>query len=181
MDPKLLESLSNRISPDELKTKEFKKVMMGYSPEEVVAFLDQTAKTWIQVQKRERDLIQKIELLNTEISQWKKREEEIVKIKQDAIQEAQQIRELGAKDAEKLLRQVEEKAQDIRVKTEEWLAEVINKVQETERQKNNFMTAFKSALDSHYDLIKNDQELAEPLTHQLDSFLKTVMQSSGTH
>lgn len=181
MENKNLESLSEKISPTELKNKEFKKVMRGYCPEDVVAFLEQTAKAWTQVQKREKELIQKIESLNAEISHWRQRETEITKIRQEALKEAEQIKEAGAKDAEKLLQQVEEKAQEIRIKTEEWLAEVINKVQETERQKNNFMTAFKSALDSHYELIKNDQELSEPLTHQLNSFLKSVMQSSSTH
>lgn len=181
MDNKNLESLADRISPTELKNKEFKKVMRGYCPEEVVAFLDQTAKAWVQVQKREKDLLQKIESLSAEISHWRQRESEIAKIKQDALKEAEQIKEVGAKDAQNLLNQVEEKAQEIRVKTEEWLAEVINRVQETERQKNNFMTAFKSALDSHYELIKNDQQLAQPLSHELDSFLKSVMSGTRTH
>jgi cell division initiation protein len=181
MENKHLDSLSEKISPTELKNKEFKKVMLGYSPEDVVSFLDQTAKAWTQVQKREKELIQKIESLNAEISHWRQRETEINKIKQDAIKEAEAIIEAGSEEAQKLFRQVEEKAQDIRQKTEEWLAEVINQVQETERRKSNFMTAFKSALDSHYELIKNDEELTEPLSQRLDSFLKSVMQSSSHH
>ncbi|MFM8314997.1 MAG: DivIVA domain-containing protein [Deltaproteobacteria bacterium] len=181
MENKNLESLSEKISPTEIKNKEFKKVMLGYSPEEVVEFLDKTAKAWTQVQKKEKELIQKIESLNAEISHWRQRESEIVKVKQDAIKEAEAIIEEGSKEAEKLFRQVEDKAQEIKQKTEEWLAEVINQVQETERRKNNFVTAFKSALDSHYEWIKNDQNSVEPLSHQLDSFLKSVMQSTSTH
>ncbi len=181
MEHKNLESLAEKISPTQIKNQEFKKVMLGYSPDEVIAFLDQTAKTWTQVQKREKELLHKIESLNAEISHLRQREGEINKIRQEAVKEAEVIKESGAKEAEKLLKQVEEKAQEIRIKTEEWLAEVINQVQETERQKTNFMTAFKSALDGHYELIKNDQELSEPLTYQLDSFLKSVMQSSRTH
>jgi cell division initiation protein len=181
MENKQLDSLSEKISPSELKNKEFKKVMLGYSPEDVVSFLDQTAKAWTQVQKREKELIQKIESLNAEISHWRQRESEINKIKQDAIREAEAIIEAGSEEATKLFKQVEDKAQDIRQKTEEWLAEVINQVQETERRKSNFITAFKSALDSHYELIKNDQELTEPLSKRLDTFLKSVMQTSSHH
>jgi cell division initiation protein len=181
MENKHLDSLSEKISPSELKNKEFKKVMLGYSPEDVVSFLDQTAKAWTQVQKREKELIQKIESLNAEISHWRQRESEINKIKQDAIREAEAIIEAGSEEATKLFKQVEDKAQDIRQKTEEWLAEVINQVQETERRKSNFITAFKSALDSHYELIKNDQELTEPLSKRLDTFLKSVMQTSSHH
>jgi cell division initiation protein len=181
MENKQLDSLSEKISPSELKNKEFKKVMLGYSPEDVVSFLDQTAKAWTQVQKREKELIQKIESLNAEISHWRQRESEINKIKQDAIREAEAIIEAGSEEATKLFKQVEDKAQDIRQKTEEWLAEVINQVQETERRKSNFIIAFKSALDSHYELIKNDQELTEPLSKRLDTFLKSVMQTSSHH
>jgi cell division initiation protein len=181
MENKQQESLAEKISPTELKNKEFKKVMLGYSPEEVVAFLDSTAKAWTHVQKREKELLQKIESLNAEISHWRQREGEINRVKQDAIKEAETIVSEASREAEKLFRQVEDKAQEIRVKTEEWLAEVINQVQETERQRSNFMTAFRSALDSHYELIRNEQETGEPLTRRLDIFLKSVMQSSSTH
>ena len=131
--------------------------------------------------KREKEILQKIESLNAEISHWRQKETEITRIRQEAIKESELIKEAGLKDAEKLFRQVEERAQDIRMRTEEWLTEVINQVQETERQKSHFMTAFKSALDSHYDLIKNDQELSEPLSQRLDNFLKTVTQSPSSH
>ncbi len=181
MENKTIDALSEKISPTELKNKEFKKVMLGYSPEEVVSFLDKTAKAWTLVQKREKELLQKIESLNAEISHWRQKETEITRIRQEAIKESEVVKEAGLKDAEKLFRQVEERAQDIRMRTEEWLTEVINQVQETERQKSHFMTAFKSALDSHYDLIKNDQELSEPLSQRLDNFLKTVTQSPSSH
>ncbi|MBM4303622.1 MAG: DivIVA domain-containing protein [Deltaproteobacteria bacterium] len=181
MEHKNLESLSEKISPTEIKNKEFKKVMLGYSPEEVVEFLDLTAKAWIQVQKKEKELIQKNDSLNAEISHWRQRESEISQIKEDAIKEAETIIQAASQEAETLFKQVEEKAQDIRQKTEEWLAEVINQVEETERRKNSFISAFKSALDSHYEIIKNDQQASEPLSRRLDTFLKSVMQSSSTH
>lgn len=181
MGSKTSEALSEKLSPTEIKNKEFKKVMLGYSPEDVVAFLDQTAKHWTQVQKKEKELIQKVESLTEELSGWKQRESEINQIKQNAIKEAEEIIEAGSEEAAKLFKQVEEKAQEIKQKTEEWLAQVISQVEETERRKNSFMSAFKSALDSHYELIKNEQESTEPLSRRLDTFLKSVMESSATH
>lgn len=181
MENKIREALSEKISPADIKNKEFKKVMLGYSPEDVVAFLDKTAKHWIQVQKKEKEMLQKIDSLNAEISKWKQKESEIEQIKQDAIKEAEAIIEAGSEEASKLFKQVEDKAQEIRQKTEEWLAQVISQVEETERRRNSFVSAFKSALDSHYELIKNDQELTEPLSQRLDTFLKSVMDNSPTH
>ena len=75
-------------------------------------------------------------------------------------------------EAEKMLAETEEKAGSIRKRTEGWLEEVIAKVEETQRQKKNFLTAFRSSLDSHYELIKSEEEEAEPLTAKLSDVLR---------
>lgn len=173
MDAKNPQSLAQKLTPTEIKNKEFSKAMLGYNPKEVVEFLDATAKAWEKVQKNEKELLDKIHSLNDEILRWKGREGEMEKLKERANQEAEAIREEARQQAQKLFIEVEEKANAIRAKTEEWLGNVIAEVSETERQKSNFMTAFKSALDSHYALIKAEQEEGEPLTAKLSHLLKS--------
>jgi hypothetical protein len=46
-------------------------------------------------------------------------------------------------------------------------------VEETQRQKKNFLTAFRSALDSHYALIRSEEEDAEPLAGKLSGILRS--------
>ena len=99
--------------------------------------------------------------LEAEVASWQAREKEIEEIKASAIAESK-----------KLLAETEEKAESIRVKTETWLEEVIAQVEETQRQKKNFLTAFRSALDSHYALIRTEEEDAEPLTAKLTDVLR---------
>ena len=181
MENKLANALSEKLSPKEIKTKEFKKVVLGYAPNEVVDFLAQTARAWEAVQKKEKELLDKIQSLQAEIAMWKEKEKEIILLKESVLEEADKIKRDAEIQAQKMFNQVEDKANGIRTRTEAWLAEVINQVQETERQKSNFMKAFRSALDSHYELIKNDQELAEPLSHQLDNFLKSVNEGVASH
>ena len=179
MDNKNLNSVSDALTPVEIKNKEFARAMLGYNPKEVVDFLDLTAKTWEKVQKHEKELLDKIHTLQEEVIRWKGRESEAEKVKERAHQEAAAIKEEATKEASKHFMLVEERASAIRLKTEEWLESVIAQVTETERQKNNFMTAFKSALDSHYELLKTEQEEGEPLSTKLHHFLKDTLSENS--
>jgi len=175
MDNKTLGSVSESLTPVEIKNKEFGRAMLGYNPKEVVDFLDHTAKTWEKVQKHEKELLDKIHTLQEEVVRWKGREADVEKVKERAHQEAAAIKDEATKEAAKHFAAVEERANTIRLKTEEWLENVIAQVTETERQKNNFMTAFKSALDSHYALLRTEQEEGEPLSTKLNHFLKNTL------
>lgn len=158
--------VSDELSPLEIKNKEFKKTMLGYSPEEVIGFLDGVAKLWEKVQKNERELIHRIERLEQTIQAWQARESDLEKIREEVLKQA-------AEQAKQLLADSEQRAQVIREGTETWLAEVLQEVEEVERRKNNFITAFRSALDSHYEILKMDQTNQEPIAVKLSSFLKT--------
>lgn len=149
------------LSPAEIKNKDFKKIMLGYSPEEVVGFLDQVAKLWEKVQKREKDLVAVIETLDREIQDWKNKEAELEVIKEKAHQEAK-----------KIIGQAEEQATTVRLETEKWLATVLEEVETVEKRKANFLMAFKSALDSHYEILNHEQDVQEPLASKLQEYLK---------
>lgn len=172
-------SISEEINPNEIKNKEFKKVMLGYAPEQVVEFLEKISKVWEKVQKNEKELIRKIDDLETLISEYQAKEDEVRQIRDMAQSDAEAIRKEAGKEAERILQEVEGRADNIKAKTEEWLAEVIAKVEETEKRKANFMRAFRSALDSHYELLKQEQEGAEPISIQLDQFLKSNLVSGS--
>jgi cell division initiation protein len=162
------------MTPLEIKNHQFKRSMWGYAPNEVAELLDNTAKLVEKLQKQEKDLQDKIKGLHEELNKWRHRESELLRMKEKGQQEVDAIREQAQQEAQKLFREVEEKANGIRTKTEEWLADVIARVEETERQKQNFMNAFKAALDSHYELLRTEQVDGEPLGDQLNHFLKNA-------
>ena len=181
MSANTVDSLSLTLTPAEIKNKEFKKTVMGYSPHEVIEFLEAIAKTWERVQKREKELLETIQNLTTKLRSWEDREAEIAKKREAAEQEAAEIRTHAEQNAQRFFEEVEERATNIRSRTEQWLETVIAKVEETERQKNNFMTAFKSALDSHYALLRSEEEANEPLGAQLTEILKGGEVPASTH
>ena len=87
-------SVSQKMSPTEIKNRDFKKVMRGYSPPEVIGFLDEVAKTWEKVQKNERVLIRKIQSLSDEIDKWKAREGELDQLKEVAKLTDERVNEI---------------------------------------------------------------------------------------
>lgn len=148
------------LSPADIKNKDFKKVMLGYSPEEVVGFLDQVAKLWEKIQKRERDFLQVIEKYEAELKAWSQKESDL-----------KLIQEQAQKEGEKIIEAAEKRTQEIRQNTENWLATVLQDVEEVERRKQNFVTAFRSALDSHYEILKKEESNQDSLAARLQHYL----------
>jgi cell division initiation protein len=177
MESKSPEAFAQKLTPMDIRNREFKRTAWGYSPKEVVDFMDLMAKSLDGLQKTEKELQEKVRQLGEDLTRWMNKELEIIKMRERAVQEAEAIRAEAAKEGQRIFSEVEERANVIRQKTEEWLEAVIAKVEETERQKFNFMTAFKSALDSHYELLKNEQNDTEPLGAKLNHFLKSNLSS----
>ena len=147
-------------------------VPLGLSGREVQEYLELLAKSWEKQLQTEKELNDKIARLNEEIARWRAKESEIDKIREQAHEEAQAIREQARQEAKAGLVEVEERANQIREKTEEWLESVIAEVEEAQRQKLSFMTAFKSALDSHYALLNKAPTEEPPIGARLNHFLR---------
>ena len=172
MELKLSEALCDKLTPVEIKNKEFKRTLWGYSPAEVIDFLDNTAKTWEKVQRREKDILEKLKGLEQELGKWKAKESELVHQAQSASHEAAKLKEEVQKEAAKMLEEVSTKADEIRCRTEEWLVNVISEVEKTERKRDSFVTAFRAALDQHYALLESGQDGLKPMEAQLEKFLQ---------
>lgn len=175
MESKAPESQLQKLSPLDIKNKDFKKTAWGYAPKEVGDFLEMLSKTWDKAQRQEKEMLEKIRSLNEELTRWKNREVEIAKLREKTLQDCDGMKDQATREAQRVFSEVEERANEIRRKTEEWLEDVIAHVEETERQKMNFVTAFKSALDSHYALLQSEQSDSEPLGAKLNHFLKSTM------
>ena len=167
------------LSPTAIKTKEFGKSMRGYAPREVNEYMDEIVRSWELMQARERELRDKVSELELELARWKEREREVDEVGERARKDADAVREKASHEASRMMRDVEEKAEGIRRRTEEWLETVISTVEETERQKANFVTAFKSSLDSHYELLKEEGTEAEGLSSRLTAYLRSQQAESA--
>jgi cell division septum initiation protein DivIVA len=166
-------------TPDEIKAQNFRGSLFGFNKREVRDFLRVVSKLWVRMLDHQKILGERVVALEKEVAGWQLKEKELLEAKQNAALEAQSILDKSRAEAERMLYETEEKAGSIRKRTEGWLEEVIAKVEETQRQKKNFLTAFRSALDSHYELIKTEEDEVEPLTAKLSDVLRGTPNESA--
>ena len=74
MEAKTPEAQSLKLMPQEIRSHEFGKSMWGYSPREVVEFLEGTAAAWEKVQRHEKELLEKVKNMSEELVRWKNKE-----------------------------------------------------------------------------------------------------------
>ncbi len=162
----------NDWTPNEISTRSFKGALSGFNRTEVRDFLAALAQQWAKALSQQQALKDRVHALEKEIAGWEQKEKDLSELRERALLEAQAIREQARSESERLLVETENQASNIRNKTEGWLEEVIARVEETQRQKQNFLSAFRSALDSHYELIKTEEEESEPLSAKLSDVLR---------
>ncbi|MBI4405886.1 MAG: DivIVA domain-containing protein [Deltaproteobacteria bacterium] len=165
------EILSDCLTPVEIKNKDFKKSVWGYSPHEVIPFLDSVAKTWERVQKHEKVLLEEIRILNAELTGWKNREAQIGEIEAKARGDAEKTRQEGQKEAEKIIFQAREQARQLREKVEAWLEQIFAAVDNTEKMRQAFLGSLKGTLDQHYALLNTEND-GTSLTLRLTELLQ---------
>ncbi len=166
MSIKALDIVSEKLTPVDIKNKEFKRTVWGYAPQEVVDFLDVTAKVWEKVQKHEKELADEIRRLSGEIDNWKRRETELDEMRDRARDDASNIRNQATQEAEAFFGEVKQKAEEVRGKAEQWLETVISEVEETEKKRDAIFAGLRANLDQHYDLLEQAQaNVKRPLGH----------------
>lgn len=153
------ESLSVQVTPIQIRTREFNKSLWGFTPKEVAEFLDDLAKQWEAKQAEERRLLNKIKLLEEDLKEWKDRGDKLIQLREGAKLKAQEIEAQATKDATQFLKKVQDRAEQIRQKTEEWLERVIAEVEKTESRKRQLVGALKSTLDEHYAILSDEVSL----------------------
>ncbi|MBY0371024.1 DivIVA domain-containing protein [bacterium] len=161
-------------TPEEIKAQNFRGSAFGYARKEVQEFLNEISKLTAQLTAENTNLSRRVLDLEKELHQWRLREQEMSETRARIVEEAQATREKARTEAEHLMSETENKADEIRQRTENWLEEVIARVEETQRQKRNFMTAFRSALDSHYELLNTEDSQEQPLTAGLTDVLRST-------
>ena len=172
MDARTPQVLAQKISPQEIRTRRFKRALGGYAVEEVAEYLETIARAWEKVQRQEREMIDRAQALTEELVRLKGREAEAGKQREKILTDAEAILAEARREAELMLSETERRAAGIRERTEEWLESILSRIEETERQKKSFVTAFRSALDSHLELLNQETAETEPLAVRLQEFLK---------
>lgn len=100
-----------KISPIEIRKKEFEKAFRGYEKEEVDAFLQSLSQEWEKVQEESRELLRKVETLEKEVARMRDVETTLYRTLKSAEDTSSNIIEQSNKAAELHVREAQMNAE----------------------------------------------------------------------
>jgi cell division initiation protein len=102
-----------KLTPLDIRHREFKRGMRGYVDEEVDEFLDQIADEFERLFKENIDLGERIENLEEQVSRYRRIEETLQKTLVSAQQSAEELKQNATKESQLILRDAELKARQM--------------------------------------------------------------------
>jgi len=102
-----------KLTPLDVRHKEFKRGMRGYADDEVDEFLDEVADEFERIFKENIDLSERVEGLEERISHYRMLEETLQKTLVSAQQSAEELKANATKEAQLILRDAELKARQM--------------------------------------------------------------------
>jgi len=132
------------ITPNEIATKEFKKVAVGYSPEEVDAFLDDLYEDYEKLYSADKNKTTQVEAAAQDTERFEKLERSIERTLTLAEAAAEETKEAAKAEAEQIVK-------GARLQAEEFLSTARTKAYETEQEI--------VALENRYELMRTRVKL----------------------
>lgn len=141
------------ITPNEISNKDFKKVFRGYDIDEVDEFLEQLVDDYEKVYKENLSLKEKISLLNEKIEHYSNIEGTLQNTLVLAQTAAEQAKESSKRDAELIIRDAQETANNIIRKAEERVQEINREQELLKQQYAMFKSRFEGMLRAQLESI----------------------------
>lgn len=163
-----------RITPLDIRKQEFRKTMRGLDSDEVYAFLSTVAEEYEAVLSDNKGLRERIVALEESLQEYKKIESNLRNTLLTAEQVTKEARENARKEANLIVREAEveaEKAAEaIRAHTQQLRREIL----ELKRQKDNYLTRFKTLIESHRRVIGGFEEDFAEVDREIERIGKQV-------
>lgn len=141
------------LSPLEIQKKEFSKSMRGYNKEEVDEFLEKLTENYEKIYKENKDLRERIKLLEESIQNYKEIENTLKNTLVLAEQTAEEVKANARKEREIILKQASIEADKIIEDAERNFNKINSKTEELFRQFNLYKTRFKNFLQSQLEYL----------------------------
>jgi len=144
-----------KITSMEITNKEFKKVMRGYSQEEVDEFLDRVAEDYEILYKENSSLREKVSAIDERLEHYNKMESTIQNTLIMAQDASEHARENSQKESELILRTANDSAQKILDKAHYDVIAVTDEFEKTKQEFNKFRTKFRNFMQTHLDMFED--------------------------
>lgn len=141
-----------RITSMEITEKEFKKVLRGYSSEEVDEFLDKISEDYEALYKENSNQKEKLSTVQEKIDHYNKMENTIQNTLLLAQNASEQARENAKKESELMLKNANETAQKIIDKAHSDVIQITDEFERMKQEFCKFRTKFRSFMESQLEM-----------------------------
>lgn len=148
----------DQLTPLDITQREFGKVLRGFDPKEVKAFLEEVAQEVERFVLENAELSERIRKLERELRAYHEREEALKNTLLTAQRLTETLKESAKREAELLVKEAELKAERVLEQAQQRLARVQGEIMDLERQKNLFQAKLRSVIKLHLDLLEADAE-----------------------
>ena len=152
-----------KLTPLDIRHKEFKRAMRGYADVEVDEFLDEVADEFERVFKENIDLRDRVEGLEEQVTTYRRMEETLQKTLISAQASADELKQSSTKEAQLILHEAELQARQL---VNEAYGERQGVEQATARLRSaeqDFRFKFRQLLQGYLNLVEEDAEGKAPV------------------
>lgn len=149
------------ITPNDIATKDFKKVAVGYSPEEVDTFLDDIYEDYERLYKESLKEKTKVEMVAEETDRFKNLEKSIERTLQFAEAAAEETKAAAVAEAEAVLSTAKNEAAEIISNARTKAYELEQEIAALENRYELMKTRIKLLLYAEIELLDKNEILAE--------------------
>jgi len=142
-----------RLTPLDIKKQEFKRVMRGYDPDEIHAFLEMVAEEFEALHREKNRLEDEAIKLRTQLHDYQEVERTLKQTLMNAQEAMQLSRDNSKREAELTLREAELQAEKIIDSSRKRLSELKNELLVVRAQKDSFARRLRHLLESQLELI----------------------------
>lgn len=150
-----------RITPLDIQQKQFKKVMRGYDPEDVQAFLELIRTEFEELVKENNVLKDELRRRRSEIHEYKEREKTLKSTMITAQKIAEDIKANAKKDAELVVAEAQVQADRIVNNAHSRMVKIIDEISELKRQRTQYEANLRNLIETHRKLLDVTVENAE--------------------
>ena len=147
-----------KLTPLDIRHKEFRRAMRGYSDEEVDVFLDEVADEFERLFQENMELRERVEQLVEQVHQYELLKETLQKTLVSAQQQSDEMRANARKEAELIIKDAEIKGRDLLGESYVEKQRVQQSLTQLKQVEEDFKFKFRSLLEAHIGLLSKDAE-----------------------
>lgn len=148
-----------RLTPLDVSQKEFAKVFLGYSPLEVMNFLEEIADQLEQMAQERNKLKEDLRDKDIEILNYKEKEELLKNTIATAGQMAEKIQKDAVREARLIIQDAEQKAELIGRDARDNLKNIYKEISDLKRLRMQFESSLKAMAHAHLTLIEQSETM----------------------